>query len=134
LEKYQLYLDKIKYGNKTIGTNVTTFWLEGNFAISAVEQISFLRNLVTENLPFSKKNISIMKDIMVNEKTDNYIIRAKTGYAVRVNPQHGWFVGYIDNKNEIWLFATNIDIKSPQDLSLRKEVTIASFKAKKIIK
>jgi beta-lactamase class D len=50
-----------------------------------------------------------------------------------VTPQYGWYVGYVENKKSTWLFATNVDIKNQQDLALRKDLTIAALKAKRII-
>ena len=132
-EKYRRYLEKLDYGNKHIDTNVTTFWLEGNFGISAQEQVGFLRKLVLGNLPFAKSNMALLKKIMVVEENGDYVLRAKTGWTARVTPQYGWFVGYVETKKATWLFATNIDIKNQQDLVFRKDLTMAALKAKKII-
>jgi len=51
----------LDYGNKQIGDNVTTFWLEGPFGISAREQVDFLRKLVLGKLPFPQNNIDLLK-------------------------------------------------------------------------
>jgi beta-lactamase class D len=132
-EKYRHYLEKLDYGNKHIDTNLTTFWLEGNFGISAQEQVGFLRKLVLGNLPFAKSNMDLLKKIMIVEETNDYILRAKTGWTARVTPQYGWFVGYVETKKATWLFATNLDIKNQQDLVFRKDLTMAALKVKKII-
>ena len=132
-EKYRHYVSKLDYGNKQIGDNVTTFWLEGPFGISAREQVDFLRKLVLGKLPFPQNNIDLLKKIMIVEKTADYVIRAKTGWTARVTPQYGWYVVYVENKKSTWLFATNVDIKNQQDLALRKDLTIAALKAKRII-
>jgi beta-lactamase class D len=133
INKYRYYLEKLNYGNKHIDTNVTTFWLEGNFGISAQEQVGLLRKLVLGNLPFAKSNLDILKKIMIVEETNDYILRAKTGWTARVTPQYGWYVGYLETKKATWLFATNINIKNQQDLVFRKDLTMAALKAKKII-
>jgi beta-lactamase class D len=133
INKYRQYLEKLDYGNKHIDTNVTTFWLEGNFGISAQEQVGFLRKLVLGNLPFLKSNIDLLKKIMIVEETGDYVLRVKTGWTARVTPQYGWYVSYVETKKATWLFATNIDIKNQQDLVFRKDLTMAALKAKKII-
>ncbi|MCS5698158.1 penicillin-binding transpeptidase domain-containing protein [Cyanobium sp. FGCU-52] len=45
---------RLGYGNELIGSDVTTFWLRGPLAISAVEQTRFLSRLAHQNLPFPK--------------------------------------------------------------------------------
>jgi beta-lactamase class D len=134
IEKYKEYINKIEYGNKEIGINVTTFWLEGNFGISAKEQIWFLNNLVMEKLPFSKNSFEVLKRIMIIEENSGIVIRAKTGWATSVSPAYGWFVGYVESKQTVWLFATNMDVSNQQELALRKEITLAALRVKKIVK
>jgi beta-lactamase class D len=133
IEKYRFYVDKLDYGNKQLGDKVTTFWLEGPFGISAQEQVTFLRKLVLGTLPFPKNNMDLLKKIMIVGNSGEYVLRAKTGWTARVTPQYGWYVGYVENKKSTWLFATNVDIKNQQDLALRKDLTIAALKAKRII-
>ncbi len=52
---------KIDYGNEKTGLDVSTFWLEGDLKISAVEQIEFLKKLYKNDLPFQQKYIDITK-------------------------------------------------------------------------
>lgn len=70
---------------------------------------------------------------MVIEETPAYTLRAKTGWAQRVTPQVGWFVGYIESGDKVWFFATNIEIVKPEDGRLRQEVTVEVLKLKGII-
>jgi beta-lactamase class D len=132
-EKYLNYLNKINYGNKSTGKEVTTFWLEGDLAISAREQIGFLRMLYNEELPFSRRNIHLLKQIMLFEKNSEHSIWAKTGWATSPKQQHGWFVGYLERNDNVWLFANNIDINSRDELDLRKQLVLESMKIKKLI-
>jgi beta-lactamase class D len=52
LQRMREAIGKLDYGNQQIGTNVTTFWLRGPLAISAVEQTRFLSALAHQRLPF----------------------------------------------------------------------------------
>ncbi len=70
---------------------------------------------------------------MINEQTPAYTLRAKTGWAMQLKPQIGWFVGYIEAKGQVWFFATNIVVTKTSDLALRKGITMAALKAKGII-
>jgi beta-lactamase class D len=45
----------------------------------------------------------------------------------------GWFVGYIEEGEKVWFFATSIEIVKPGDSRLRQEITIEALKLKGII-
>jgi len=132
-EKYLTHLKKLGYGNEKTGPDVTTFWLEGDLKISAKEQINFLKKLYEESLPYSKGNIKLLKKIMIVEENPQYTLRAKTGWAMRTDPQQGLYVGYLEIKGQIWFFATNLEIRKKGDDALRKEITMAALKAKRIL-
>ncbi len=126
--KYLTYLKNIHYGNEKTGSDVTTFWLEGDIKISATEQIKFLKKLYKNQLPFTQKNIDIIKKILTVEKTKEYIIRAKSGWSGNI----GWYVGYVEIKNEVWFFALNADISKNQ-LKYRKQIVMEALRVKNII-
>lgn len=109
-EKYIEYLDKLNYGNKTIGDKEDYFWLDWSLQISADEQIEFLKKLIKDQLPFTKRNIDIVKDIMIVEKNDDYIMRAKTGLGNAENGIYtGWYVGYVEATDNIYAFTLNME-------------------------
>lgn len=134
VETYTSYLNHISYGNKEIGSNVNAFWLEGDIRISAKEQIEFLRGVYEEKYSFDKEYYQILKAGMVEERTPEYILSGKTGWAKRVTPQIGWYVGYLETENDVWFFACNLDIKADEDAKNRKELVFQYFKDLKIIK
>lgn len=127
-DKYLTYLDKIDYGNHKTGSDVTTFWLEGDIKISAMEQIVFLKKLYKNELPFKQKNIDITKKILIVTQTKDYTIRAKTGFSGTI----GWYVGYVETKNSVWFFALNADI-TKNELKYRKQIVMEALKMKNII-
>lgn len=123
LEKMQYYTRLLNYGNLKIDSkNITTFWLEENSKITSFQQIYFLENLYNLIFPFSKYAMETTKKIMVSEVTDNYIISSKTGTTKGGN---AWYVGYVESKDNVYYFATNISNKEKNiDLmAVRKEVT-----------
>jgi beta-lactamase class D len=71
---------------------------------------------------------------MLVEQAPTFAIRAKTGWAARVNPNVGWYVGYVETKVDSWMFATNIDVENKANLPLRQMLTNEALKAKGIIK
>lgn len=132
-EKYERYLKKINYGNEQASPEVTTFWLEGDLKISPVEQVAFLKKLYAKQYPFKPSSYELLRKLMIVEQTPTYVIRAKTGWAQSVTPQLGWFVGYVESGEMVWFFATNLDITNPEDVRLRKEITLEALKRKGII-
>lgn len=131
--KYLSHLVKLNYGNMLTGPNLATFWLDGDLKISAREQINLLKKLYKNQLPFKNKHFKILKKIMIVDKTPQCIIRAKTGWAVRVSKQIGWYVGYVETRGNVWFFATNIDIKRKSDASYREEITMNALKLEGIV-
>lgn len=125
-ERMQKFVAQSNYGNKNIGTkeDIDKFWLEGKLRITPQEQIQFLSRLNKNDLPFSKRSISIVKSIIIVEQTLNYTLRAKTGWVRGVvTPEIGWYVGYLEQGKNIYFFATNIDIRNKKDPAARIEVT-----------
>ncbi len=70
---------------------------------------------------------------MIVEKNPRYTISAKTGWAMRIRNQHGWYVGYVETDQKVWFFAANLDIGKKSDATYRKEITMEALKIKGII-
>ncbi|MDZ7817455.1 MAG: class D beta-lactamase [Aliarcobacter sp.] len=133
IEKYKTYLEKLDYGNKTIGSDVSDFWLDGSLKITVFEQIKFLKRLYKNDLPFKIEDINTLKQIMIEEKNENSTLSAKSGWSTRFESESGWYVGFIETKDDVWFFATNLITKGQKDLPLRKEITLEALKVKGII-
>lgn len=128
-EKYEEYLKNLDYGNKIIGDKEDNFWLDWSLQISANEQIEFLKKLVKNELPFSQRNIDVVKDIMIVEKGDDYIIRAKTGLGDTEDGIYtGWYIGYVETNDNVYVFALNMNetdyekIKTQVRIDLTKSI------------
>jgi len=131
--KYVSWLSKLGYGNAKTGPDVTKFWLDGQLKISAGEQIEFLRRLYEERLPFKKEHMRLLKKLMIVGENPRYTVRAKTGWAMRTNPQQGWYVGYVEAGKKVCFFAMNIEIRKKGDEKLRRQLTMEALTAKGII-
>lgn len=128
-QQMQRFIDQVGYGNRQIGTakDIDRFWLEGPLQITPKEQIKFLQQLERGDLPFSKRTIDLVKDIMVLEQNQDYILRAKTGWVSTTNLEIGWVVGYLEQNNNVYFFTTNINISKPE-VSARLELARRSLK------
>ena len=125
-ERMQKFINQVGYGNKQIGKpeNIDNFWLEGALRITPKQQIQFLQiqflqKVQSGKLPFSKRNLDLLKDIMVVEKTPNYTLRGKTGWVDKT----GWFVGYLEQNNQVYYFATNIYMSDAKLAPARIQIT-----------
>lgn len=133
-EKMQHFISLNLYGNENISGGLDKFWLDGGIRISADEQIEMLKKLYHNKLKFSQRSMDIVKLIMIYEQTDEYTIRAKTGWALRVKDQVGWFVGYVEKGSDVYFFATNLQTKNPEEGFIsRKEITFKILKNLKIL-
>jgi beta-lactamase class D len=131
--KYEAHLAKAAYGNAKPGPQLTTFWLVGDLKTSAMDQIDFIKKVYREELPFRRSSYEMLKETMIVDQKPTYTIRAKTGWAQQISPQVGWFVGYVEAKDRVWFFATNLDIAKPEDARYRQEITLEALKLKGIL-
>lgn len=132
-EKYRSYLHKWNYGLLQEPFEETSFWLDGSLQISAIEQIEFLKKVYMHSLNLSESSYETLRQIMVVETASDFTLRAKTGWAVSVTPQIGWYVGYVETKKDVWFFAMNIDIRDEKELPLRQKLTREILRDKEII-
>jgi beta-lactamase class D len=128
------YITLNHYGNEDISGGIDLFWLEGGLRISPDEQIEFLKKIYSNETSFSQRSVDILKKIMIYEQTDDYTLRAKTGWGMRFENQIGWFVGYVEEGDEVYFFATNLETKNPDEgFRSRIEITYKILKELKII-
>ncbi len=128
--RYKTILHEVGYGTANPGPDPETFWLDGNLKISAKAQIEFLKRLYRKELPFRASSYEILERIMILEQRPTYILRGKTGWGQRGSPQIGWFVGYVESGGKTWFFASNIDLRKPEDARYRQEITLEALKLK----
>ena len=131
-ERYVTDLNSMAYGNQNIGERVDMFWLNGDLLISAKDQIDFLSAMVNYDVPYSREHVDLIKDIMLVEQTADYAIHAKAGWT-GPGLYTGWYVGYVEKNDAVWLFAMNMHMDRAEQSGLRKELTVRSLRALGII-
>ncbi len=129
LERMQESVRSLGYGNQDIGDTVDTFWLRGPLAINAIEQTAFLARLAKDQLPLPEAAQRATREILILEEGDGWTLHGKTGWAVRDEPQIGWWVGWVNKQGRIYAFAINIAIRSRDDLEHRVALGRASLEA-----
>jgi beta-lactamase class D len=120
---YRKALRRMDYGNEdTSGAAVDQFWLEGDLAISAREQVAFLRRLDRHRLDYRHRDLRDVEEVMVSERQEGYVIRSKTGWGSTSGPDIGWWVGWVETRDEVAYFALNLDITRPEHVDARKQI------------
>jgi len=130
-ERMQWWVREMGYGNADIGDAIDTFWLRGNLRISALEQVAFLRRLAQDRFPFSPRTMALVREMLVEERTEAGVLRAKTGLTGgdAPTPNVGWWAGWVEKGEGRWFFALNIDSLRPEDVPARKAVVKAVLAA-----
>jgi beta-lactamase class D len=109
------YLVELEYGNADPSGGIDHFWLDGALRISAHEQVDFLRRLHRNELPYRVEHQRLVKDVLIVEAGREWILRAKTGWQARLEPNVGWWVGWVEWSNGAVFFALNIDMPRKGD-------------------
>lgn len=87
------------------------FWNYGNFRVSPIQQIDFLKAFYEEKLVFVKKpdTYRTVKELMLlpADQTDEVCkVRGKSGWTNFGEKQTGWYVGYVEYNGNVYFFAT----------------------------
>jgi len=135
-DRMKYWITAAKYGNMDISGGIDRFWLDGGLRITPLQQIEFLVRLYKNKLPFSQRSADIVKKIMVAEKNTDYILRAKTGWAIRVEPETGWYVGWVETTQGVFFFANCLQNSDPENNAFtraRYQITMEILRKQRII-
>lgn len=121
MSRMQDYIRQLGYGSGDISSGVDSFWLPSKdtkpLLIGAQEQVALLNRLLSGEMPFSAKNIAILKDIMRLGTADNgAVLYGKTGSGTDPlsGQALGWFVGFLENGERVTVFACNVTGVDPE--------------------
>ena len=116
----QRFLDTLGYAsknNRAIVQKVDSFWLDNTIKVTADEQLGLVKKLYFDQLPFQKRSMRIVKDIMQREKNANYTLGYKTGWGNTENGNElGWVVGWIIENQHPYFFALNVEGPAGTDM------------------
>ncbi len=123
-ESFQIWLDSISYGNKKIGENLSSFWMNNSLKISPDEQLGFMKKLYFDQLPFRKSVHLSVRDMMVKEDNSAYKFSYRVGTSI--NEKHQLvecLVGWIEENRHVYFMANMIQHKNAQSQSEVVNVT-----------
>lgn len=103
------YIKEIGYGNENINSDLSSYWMQSELKISPVEQVELLTDLYNNDFGFTQENVNAVKDSICLFSSENESFYGKTGTGrINDNDINGWFIGYIENADSTYFFATNI--------------------------
>lgn len=116
----QFWLDSLgygqRYGKMKIG-KIDSFWLDNSLKITADEQLGLVKRLYFDQLPFQKRSMRVVKEVMEMEKNANYTLAYKTGLGQLPNGRSlGWIIGWVEENRHPYIFALNLDGASDMDM------------------
>ncbi len=122
----QEYLHKIEYGNEDLSGDFSSYWMESSLKISPIEQVKLLIQLQNHNLEFAPEHVDTVKDAIHISTSSFGDLYGKTGTG-RVNGQdiNGWFIGFIENTDNTYFFATNIQNEQLATGSKASDITLS---------
>ncbi len=107
------FLERFQYGTGTLAGGLdklgSPFWVDGSLAISANDQVEFLRRFYEGRLGLSDRTTRLTKAIMVAEETPAWRLSAKTGACQPAGQEtSNWYVGYVEKAGAVYYFALQI--------------------------
>lgn len=132
-ERMQEHINKIPYGNCDISGG-PTFWQVSSLKISAQEQVELLKRLYNDQLPFSQRNVGIVKKMITLTNKDGVVFAGKTGTGIKDgNDIIGWFVGYVEKDGKRYFFATNIEAVDNANGMKAKQISMSILKERGLL-
>ncbi|PRD44585.1 penicillin-binding transpeptidase domain-containing protein [Sphingobacterium haloxyli] len=105
---YEKYLTLCGYGDPSAIAERSDFWNFGKFELTPFAQLTFLKRLQQGSLPFSKRNMDIVKKIMKTEVSGSYTLFSKTGWTRENGINTGWWVGFIEKEKGAYIFVSRL--------------------------
>ena len=137
VDSMRSYIEKISYGNEDISAGIDVFWLPDpgrvSIMISADEQVALLSKLLDGKLPFSEQNVAILRDVMQVAKTEKGVFYGKTGSGINAAGELGWFVGFVESRGEVYVFACNITGGENPSGAVAREIVERVLRAKGLL-
>ena len=132
-DSIQKYLHQIGYGNENLSGNLSSYWLNSSLKISPIEQVELLVKLHNNRFGFSLENTGTVKYALHISSSAFGDLYGKTGTG-RVNGQdvNGWFIGFVENADNTYFFASNIQYQKHATGKKASEITLSVLSDLKI--
>lgn len=118
------WLQHLDYAADTFEGEVTMFWLNGDLAVSPLEEVRFLKRMLRYELPIERRHVEAVKAafLMPPGKITNaagshdfilaarepLVVRAKTGNYPNGDEKVSWLVGELELQGRTFVFASRV--------------------------
>lgn len=117
-ERTIFFLDRFSYCqhslDSTLSDKLNSFWRNGDIKLSSYDQVHFLNNITLNILNAKKKNLDIIKSMMIVEDNEDYRLCAKGG-LITGKKGFAWYIGWIETADRTLVFAMNYDVREESD-------------------
>ena len=147
-ERTKYWLKKFDYGTGNMPAyvdsfiantkGVDSFWVVSPaLKITPEQQLDFIQRFYYIQLPFSKRNIDLVKRLMLDKEGVGYKLYGKRGsYTLNTESKYiGWFTGYVQVNNNVYFFINYIqspDLHHPSLVNAQKEIVYKILQELKI--
>jgi len=133
IERLSFYLTRLSYGNRNLSGGIADFWMESSLRISPLEQVKLLANFHRSNTMFETEHINALNDALRLSERDGAVLSGKTGTGlVNGNFVNGWFIGYVETDDNMFVFATYIQGEDNAGGSVAAQITLSILESKGI--
>ena len=80
----------------------------------------FLTRLRDGSLPMSARSQELVREVLVRDRGEGWVLHAKTGWADAPDPDLGWFVGWVERDGKAHVYALNVDLARDSDAPKRE--------------
>jgi beta-lactamase class D len=108
------WLATFDYGNQDTSGGLDRFWLGSSLRISPDEQAEFLARLQRGQLPVSRRNLDLVRELLTQETGPGFRIIAKTGSSP---DGEGWLVGWVETQGGGCTFALHLAAPSTEEMA-----------------
>ena len=138
-ERMLASLKRLGYGSDTYEGEQTTFWLNGDLAVSPLEQADFLSRLLRYQLPAARRHVDTVKAAFrmppgeITNATGHHpfaltwpaplVVRAKTGNTTVAGERISWVVGDVESRGRTTVFVARV--RGGADLSMQAGADLA---------
>lgn len=112
-EELKQFYTSIGYGNGYVGNDTAYYWNGSNLKISPLEQVELLVKLYNNDFGFDNANVNAVKKAIFISDYNGIRLYGKTGTGrIGSNDVNGWFIGFVEAKDNTYFFAVNIQDES----------------------
>jgi beta-lactamase class D len=106
----QFWIDTLFKKKIKISGPIDSFWLDNSFQLTGDQQMGVVKKLYFDQLPFQKRSMRIVRNMMLFESKDTYQLSYKTGWGMARNGNElGWIIGWIEENKHPYFFVLNIE-------------------------